>query len=1139
MNVTVKFASLFLVFSIWSSAIFSQDVKLPEGLKLNASVEGITEYELENGLKVLLFPDQSKPQVTVNVTYLVGSRHEDYGETGMAHLLEHLVFKGTPTRPDIAKELKDHGAYFNGTTYYDRTNYFETVTATDENLEWALAMEADRMVNSNIAKKDLDSEMTVVRNEFEIGENNPSNILMQRVLSTSYLWHNYGQSTIGARADLENVPIKRLQAFYKEYYQPDNAVLMVSGKFETEKTLNWIVEFFGPIPRPERAIMNTYTREPVQDGERSVTLRRSGDVQVVSAAYHICAASHPDYPALAVLDAILSEEPAGRLYKEVVETKKASSLWSYSPGFKEPGFMYISADVLQDKPLEEAKDAIVNALDNIKDNPVTQEEVDRAKTTLIKDWELSFNDSRQVGVFMSERIAAGDWRLIFLFRDYLEEVTVEDVNRVAKNYLKPSNRTMGYFYPEKNPDRTEVPEAVDVESLVANYKGREEIAQGEAFDPSPTNIENRVKRVMNEDGLDIALLSKENRGDAVVARMNFRFGDLESLKNTSYVSGLTASMLNKGTTSKSRQEIQDEFDRLKARVNIGGNSAVVSVSIETERASLPEVIKLVSEIMQSPSFPEEELAKLKDEQLAQIESQRSDPMAKTQNAFFRTLNPLPKDHPNYMSTFDEEVEGIKNTSVDDLKAFYNKFYGASDATITVVGDFDEGEIQQLVEEEFGDWKSPMKFQRIASEVHEIKPENKKIETPDKANAAFFAGFAFPMNDGHPDYAATLMANYMLGGGGLSSRLADRIRKKDGLSYAVGSFLSAHPKDEKAQFITYAMYAPENLEKLEAAFNEEIQKALNEGFEEEEFAAAKKGWLESRTVSRSQDGGLASKLNSHLYFGRDMSWDAAIEDKIGKLTLEEVNAAVKKHIRPEKFVVIKAGDFEGAAKKAEEKANSTVAVPEDIAPEEIISRYVAESGGKEKLATVASMKMVSNATVQGMAIVSTQYHKEPNKILMEISAGGNIMQKIIFDGEVGSIEAMGQGQPMPADMKEEMKTTHIFPELYYGETGVSSKLTGIETVNDEEAYVLEVTKASGKVTTEYFSVASGLKVRAIEAQSGGPKQTTDYGDYKEVGGIMMPHKITITGAMPMPLEMIVETIEFNLDLSDDLFVVKKP
>ena len=210
------------------------------------SVEGITEYRLSNGLRVLLAPDASKPTTTVNITYMVGSRHENYGETGMAHLLEHLVFKGTPSLPGktIVEEFARRGMRFNGTTFYDRTNYYETFAASDENLDWALKMEADRMVNSFIARSDLDSEMTVVRNEMESGENNPGRVLWQNMTAAAYQWHNYGKSTIGARTDVENVKIENLQGFYRTYYQPDNATLIVTGKFDAAKTLERIEQYF-------------------------------------------------------------------------------------------------------------------------------------------------------------------------------------------------------------------------------------------------------------------------------------------------------------------------------------------------------------------------------------------------------------------------------------------------------------------------------------------------------------------------------------------------------------------------------------------------------------------------------------------------------------------------------------------------------------------------------------------------------------------------------------------------------------------------------------------------------------------------------------------------------------------------------
>src|ERR1039458_6287272 len=283
----------------------SAAVAQPPAVQKITTVEGITEYALPNGLHVLLFPDSSKPNVTVNMTYNVGSRMEGYGETGMAHLLEHMLFLQTKTRSDVKQELKDHGAEMNGSTSWDRTNYFETLNATDENLKFALELEADRMLNSKIEKPLLDKEMTVVRNEFEMGENSPERMLRQRALEAAYTWHNYGKLPIGNRSDIENVPIDKLAAFYHKYYQPDNALLTIAGKFDEPKTLAMVATLFGALPKPTRTLDPSYTVEPTQDGERSITLRRAGDTQGLMAVYHVPAGSHPDAAALEVLSGIL------------------------------------------------------------------------------------------------------------------------------------------------------------------------------------------------------------------------------------------------------------------------------------------------------------------------------------------------------------------------------------------------------------------------------------------------------------------------------------------------------------------------------------------------------------------------------------------------------------------------------------------------------------------------------------------------------------------------------------------------------------------------------------------------------------------------------------------------------------------
>src|SRR5215469_1804093 len=420
------------------------------------TVEGITEYQLENGMRLLLYPDASKPKVTVNLTVFVGSRHEGYGETGMAHLLEHMLFKGTPDHPKIPKELKDRGADFNGTTWVDRTNYFETLPANDENLKFAIGMEADRLMNSYVKQEDLLSEMTVVRNEFERGENSPQAILNQRVTAVAYEWHNYGKSTIGNRSDIERVPIKNLQAFYRKYYQPDNVMLIVAGNFDEEKALEYVQEYFGAIPAPKRKLDQTYTEEPPQDGERTVTLRRVGDVGLVQAAYHIPAGGHPDMAPLDVLSNILGQGPSSRLYKALVETKKASDVKAYVFPGHDPGLFEVEAEVRRDDSLEQARDILLATTEAVGEQGVSDEEVERARQQLLKDRVHVEADTSRLAVQLSDWAAQGDWRLWFLHRDRLEQVTADDVKRVAGEYLRRSNRTVGLFMPSEKAQRTPV-----------------------------------------------------------------------------------------------------------------------------------------------------------------------------------------------------------------------------------------------------------------------------------------------------------------------------------------------------------------------------------------------------------------------------------------------------------------------------------------------------------------------------------------------------------------------------------------------------------------------------------------------------------------------------------------------------------
>src|SRR5687767_9277861 len=499
-------ALLLLLFSF--TAVFAAPVKV-------ATVEGVTEYRLDNGLRVLAVPDASATTVTVHITYFVGSRNEGYGEKGMAHLLEHLLFKGAKRYSNIKEELNRRGARYNGTTSNDRTNYFQTLNATGDNLEWAIGLEADRMVNSFVRKSDLDSEMSVVRNEFESGENRPSGVLYERMQRLTFGAHNYGNPVIGIRSDIESVPIESLQAFYRTWYQPDNAFLIVGGKIDEAATLALVQKHFGPIPRPKRQLPLLYTVEPTQDGERQVTLRRSGDVQIVAAQYRIPAGSHPDYAAIDILTLAYGTAATGRLHRAIVQKGLATSVWGYERMLRDPGFMSFGAQLDKSAPIEPAREALLAELEGKAKAPISDAEVERARTQLLNDMDKAPLDSPGYIRWLGEFASMSDWRLFFLYRERVRKVTTAEVQRVADTYLKPANRVLGMFVPTDRPERAEIPATPDLAKALAEFKGSETVLAGEVFDPTPANIEARLIRRTLANGIKVALLPKKTRGGTV------------------------------------------------------------------------------------------------------------------------------------------------------------------------------------------------------------------------------------------------------------------------------------------------------------------------------------------------------------------------------------------------------------------------------------------------------------------------------------------------------------------------------------------------------------------------------------------------------------------------------------------------
>ena len=903
-----------------ANALFAKDA-----YEKVASVEGVTEYRYSNGARVLLFPDDSRPTITINMTVLVGSRHEGYGEAGMAHLLEHLVFKGTPTFPEVPKALRDHGASFNGTTNVDRTNYFETLPASDENLEFAIHIESDRLVNSYIKREDLMSEFTVVRNEFERGENSPQSVLSQRVQAVAYEWHNYGKSTIGNRSDIERVPINNLQDFYRKYYQPDNVVLVVTGKFHESKALEYVTKYLGSIPKPERRLDPTYTEEPPQDGERSVVLRRVGSVGAINVVYHIPAAAHADWAPLSVLASILSEEKIGLLDQVLVETRLATSVGAFADNSHDPGLFAFSAQPAEGK-LEKVNDLLLKTIDEIESTPFKSEEIERAKIRAKRRTEQTLSNAATMAQTLSSASALGDWRLFFLQRDRLAGVTLDEVTRVAKTYFKKHNRTVGMFIPAESPQRLTVPAVTSIVDMVKDYQGGLAGQAGESFDPTPENLDARTKR-MEFDGIHVAMIPKKNRGETVAFSMTLHYGNEESLKGMNTAAGMLPMLMMSGTKQMDRQALQEKMAALGVQIFAGGggggrgrggrggggggggSAGQLSLSVTGKRESLVAGIELLGEILRSPAFGSDEFEQMKLRSVTQMTEMLNDPTALAGNQLARSLSLYSKGDVRYVPTTVESIDDVKNVSLDQVVDIYNKQLSAATVEIGIVGDFEPEKVAPAIEKILNNWKSGTSFKSIERTAKtDVSGSKENIVTPDKANAVFLAGLSFTLSDESPSSIPLQIGNFILGGGTLSSRLGDRIRQKEGLSYGVSSSFTVPSRGSDARFTINAITNPANIDKVEVAAMEELRRFIKDGPTELEMTDSKKAFLESLKISRSADQTIANQLSSNLNLGRSFAFIAEQETRIANLKAEDVREAFQRFIDPKKLVVIRAGDF---------------------------------------------------------------------------------------------------------------------------------------------------------------------------------------------------------------------------------------
>lgn len=924
--------------------------------ELVAEEDGVREYRLSNGLKLLLVENRVAPVVTFLVLYKVGSRNEAVGYTGATHLLEHMLFKGTPTfnkqrNTQIAATLQRIGADYNATTWYDRTNYFETVPS--DALEIAVHLEADRMRNSFIADADRQSEMTVVRNEMERGQNEPLLVLDEAVYATAFREHPYHHPTIGWRADVENVPTARLKEFYDTFYHPNNATAIIVGDFDQSNALSLVSKYFGAFPASPEPIPEVYTDEPQQQGERRIVVRRAGELPLVQVAFRTPAAlgqtgvlsnaelaarslAPPDdneiYP-LAVLSSVLSSGVTSRLYQALVETELALSADARVDQFRDPGLFNVYVTARPEVEPQRVEDAVHKELERAA-RDMTDEEVERAKRQIAAHVAYESDGTSNVAMQMSEAEAVADWRFYKSYAANIARVTADDVRRVASEYFREDNRTVGYFIPKRangNGGGGGAPSsALSSKSALRphgwkHYRDPSE-ARGEredggdgssagrggvgSFDSGGAprtgahEFARRVERIELETGA--VLLALENSATPTVAvRGSLRAGSYFEPRTKPGLARRAAEMLERGTRRRTKLQLAGDLEGAGAEVSFSADQFAVQIRARSLSSDFPLLMKALAEMLREPSFPADELEKLKQQTVAAIQEQQSDTKWRAYERLSQAL--FDEENPFYTHAGERLIESVNSITVDDVRGFYEKFYGGRSLVLSVVGDVRATDATRHFREAVDLFGGPESVEiSVADSSSAAAPRREVVLLQDKANVDVLLGTAAPLRRDSEDYYAAMLANRALGESTLSSRLGLRVRDAEGLTYGIGSRFRAPSLAAGPWYIAVSVN-PDNVGRAINSALEVLRDYVEHGIRPEELEDEKSSATGSFKVSLATNAGLAEALWNSEFYRLGLDYVDRFPQLVSSVTIEEVNAAIRKYFNPERLTVVVAGD----------------------------------------------------------------------------------------------------------------------------------------------------------------------------------------------------------------------------------------
>ncbi|MBH9552824.1 M16 family metallopeptidase [Inhella gelatinilytica] len=891
------------------AALAAPAVAVPQ---LVRELEGIREFRLANGLQVLLFADAASTTTLVNLVYRVGSRHEGSGEAGMAHLLEHLLFKGTPSVADIPKAMSERGVRWNATTSVDRTNYFSSFNANPATLDFMLALEAERMQRSRVEAEDLAKEMPVVLNEMERGENNPGQLLRERLQAAAFRFHPYGRLTIGSRSDVENVPIESLRRFYRNHYRPDNATLMVSGQLNEAAVLAQIQQHFGPLSNPAGQAPQTYTVEPPQDGERSVVLRRVGGQAMSFIGYHAPNFAHPDCANLNLISQMLMQPPTGPLFKRFVEGKQAATVGGGGCGGFDPGLFTVVAVPTADAPLAQLEKDLLNALETQSAELLQADQFQRMQQQFATAYAQLLKNPQQLTMLLTEMVAAGDWRLVFKLLQLVKTVKLEDLHQTAARTFQANNRTVARYEPVKTSGQVAIALLANRQEGLDTLSDSAKLNAGEQLNPAPEHLQARTRWTrLTHSGLPLAWVEKKTRGDQVFGRIQLRWGDgaqAHQFHEASHV----AIQLMEGNAQMSKQQLIDEAFRLKGQFNITSGPQGLTLTLEGEKASFGELLQLAFKVMRTPTFPEEAWQRRQRATVQGLQASRQEPETLRQaevRAHYNQVRQAEPGSPDYLASLDDRIGYVQSITTDQLKAFHARYWSANEGELAFVGPLPDG-LEALLDHELAAWKKPEApvYRRHTRPFKDVPPASFHAQASDKAAALLQVRQELQFPADHPDEVALLVANHLLGGGSLESRLNTRLRQQGGLTYGIESSLTLPEWGDAGAWTLRTQFAPQNRLKVEAQIRTVLEEVLNQGFSTAEVERARKDLLEGRLQGRAKESSLAFSLTKLQEHGKTWAYTAEWDARYRTVTAEQVNAALRRYLKPEKMVWSSAGDY---------------------------------------------------------------------------------------------------------------------------------------------------------------------------------------------------------------------------------------